>query len=356
MGISLTSIHIYSDEVPDGLELPFRSFSSHWLTCTEDLLEQDLGYSSRAAKRISKSTDAPVLHFGVFDSEMIWFEFLRNGKVISRYSDGVLGHNRKLYDIPGMVGYEEGNKKRLSTILACSDVDMKIAMLEEYLGVCLLYLPDLEDEPEMLFRKQDDALFRAHCAEEKALKGKNAPMACRMIGEYPGKLFYCAFGPEHTKKPHYFLYGYLNGEYTPEYHKLTPVRFTGTALENTDSETFGQDRIPLYTKDDRFQIQFGTPSRVTFSEGCPPDFRGKTMALPSGFYPLDFLPSGELLLEGNHQISVVGSELKIVAKLSVKGDVSDVLGNHLLTTTGDSFCGYCYEPKAKIRIYEIIKQ
>ena len=47
--------------------------------------------------------------------------------------------------------------------------------------------------------------------------------------------------------------------------------------------------------------------------------------------------------------------LKVVSKLRVKGNVADVVNDHILTYTGDSFCGYCYNPKAQVFIYEIVK-
>ena len=80
------------------------------------------------------------------------------------------------------------------------------------------------------------------------------------------------------------------------------------------------------------------------------------MILPDGFYPMEFLPSGELLLMGNHRIYIADPTLKIIAKLTVKGDVADIVGNHILTTAGSSFWAYLYDPKAKIYIYEVVKR
>ena len=79
------------------------------------------------------------------------------------------------------------------------------------------------------------------------------------------------------------------------------------------------------------------------------------MTLPSGFYPESFTKNNELLLQGNHRIYVADSTMKIIAKLSIKGDIADIMDDYVLTTTGDSFCGYCFEPKAKIYIYEIAR-
>ncbi len=358
MGISLNSIHIFGDALPKNCDYSFQSFSSNWLTCVEDFSEKMPDYSYKAAKRISKATDNPVLYFEVFDSEMIWFEFFCKGKIVARYSDDELVANKKLYDIPYLVGYQDGNKKRLSNLLACSDVELKISMLEEFLGVCLLFEPELSDEEGMLCRNRDDSIYREYQSKEKALTGKAAPIAIKQIAEYPGKIFFDKFGYCETIKPHFFLYGYASEDtmVRHNYRTLTPVRFTGHSLETVDPDTFNQGRVPSTDRDSRFKMDYSTPSRVTFLDGCPPDYCGKTMVLPNGFYPWEFLPTGELLLWGKNKIYVTDSTFKIIAKLSIKGDVADLVDNYILTTTGDSFCGYCYEPKAKIYIYEVVKK
>lgn len=353
MGLSLTSIHIFGKTSIENCEVSFKSYSPDWLTCVDNLSELEIAYSYKVAKRISKMTDAPVLWFGVFDSDMIWFEFLRNGKCIVRYSDDESVSSKKLYDIPTLVQYEEGNKKRLSNILACSDIELKISMLEEFLGVCLLYSPEFADKADMLGRNRGDSFYRAYQEQEKELTGKKAPMTIRLVAEYPGKIFLNKFGQHDTKKPHFFLYGYTADNHDPS---LTPMHFTDGRLEVSDYETFEKGHIPYDSKNTLFEMHYGTPCSVTFSEECPDGYRGKTMALPNGFYPVAFLPTHELLLEGKNKIYVVDNTLKIVAKLTVKGEVADVADHYILTATGDSFCGYCYAPGAGIYVYEIIKK
>ncbi len=353
MGTSLTSVHIFGNITAVDSKHSFQSFSPNWVTCIDDFDEKAENYSYELAKTLSKQVDAPVLHFGVFDSEMIWFSFFLNGRVVSRYSDDEFVSNKKLFDIPSLIGYGDGHKRRLSSILSCSDTDMKISMLEEYFGVCLLFHPEFLDEPNTLLRERTDKIYQRYKIEEKALTGKTAPIALNLIAEYPGKLFFDVFGENKTIKPHFFLHGYASAT---GYGNLTPVRFTGHNLEEVSPDIFKQDRVPYQYEDPHFQMHYGTPCKVTFSEKCPVDYRGKTMSLPSGFYPKEFLPSGELLLWGERRIFVADHTLKIIAKLSIKGDIADVLGNYILTTTGDSFCGYCYEPKAKIYIYEIVKK
>lgn len=94
-------------------------------------------------------------------------------------------------------------------------------------------------------------------------------------------------------------------------------------------------------------------------------FRGMSAGVPrkdygtpgGGAYPEAFLPTGELLILGEHRIYVVEpATLKIVAKLPHKGDVADVVGNYILTTAGSSFYCYGYDPKSKIYVYELIRR
>lgn len=339
MGLSLTGIHIFGTEAPQNVNFSFRSFSPNWLTCVYDFSDAAPDYSYKAARLISKETSAPVLHFRMFDSEMIRFEFFRNGKIVARYSDDEFIANKKLYDIPALLNYEDGNKKRISAILHCSDIDLKIAMLEEFFGVCLLTAPELFDEGNIPSCNRSDSVYRVYQAEEKALTGKAAPIGLNLIAEYPGKLFWNEFNKEkRTFKPHYFLHGYTSDNYFDENnHTLAPVRFTGCSLESSDYDTFEQGRIPHSGIDPRFETDYGTPLKVTFSENCPQEYCGKTMVVPSGFYPLEFLPTGELLLQGNHRIFVTNPTFKIIAKLSIKGDIADIIDNYILTTTGDSF-------------------
>jgi len=360
MGLSLTSIHISGNALPKNCELCFSSFSDGWLTCTDEISDEEPKYAYKAAKAVSKCTDSPVLYFNVFDGDIIYFEFFLNGKSAARYSNEELVANKKLYDIPSLAGYESGHKKRLSAILACSDVDLKISMLEEFFGVCLLYIPELSDNRDMLFRKKDDAVYLKYLEHERSLTGKSAPIAIEQIAEYPGKIFYHKFNflnekRDDTFKPHFFLYGYE----TENSDMLTPVRFTGKGLEKTDHEAFSQGRISMaypYKGDTRFIMDYGTPTRVTFSDECPSEYRGRTMELPNGFYPHGFLTSNELVLRGTGKIYIADPTLKIIAKLSIKGELADIEDDCLLTYSGDSFCGYCFEKGAKVYVYRITKK
>lgn len=354
MGTTLTSIHIYGAPVPSDCEFSFCSYSESWHTCTSDFPAGQEDYAVSAAKLMSKKTSAPVFCFHIFDSEMIWLCVFRGGKMAARYSDDNTIANKKIFDIPALVGYGEGYKKRLSSLLDCSDTERKVALLEEYFGVCLLYDSELANTPEQLRRTRGDALYREYMEEEKQLSGKKAPMELKCIAEYPGKIFFNDFGDFdnfNKYKKHYFLYGFIE-----DTDDLTPVHFTGKSLEPCDRETFEKDRIIRNTGDSRFVIEYRPVPKVTFSDDAPAEYRGKAMKLPVGVYPWKFLPSGELLLLGKCKIYVVDPSLTVVSKFSCKGEVADIVDNCILTATGASFYGYCYEPKAKVYIYEIVKK
>jgi hypothetical protein len=351
MGTTLTSLHLYAAAVPDNCPLPFRSFSDHWLTCTADLQDSDPTQVWKQAKKLSRQPETVVLLFDIFDSESIGFLFFKDGKLHSRYTDEGLRPNKKLYDIPGLVGLGDGNKRRLSNLLACPDTDFKIAMLEEYLGVCLLFVPELMDEPDLLRRKRGDEFYRQYLEAEKARSGKAAPYTLELLASAPGKLFWAEFGQNHIPlvKPHCFLYGYAEDNT----HLLYPVRYTGPALVSISTEEFAEGRTRDKYNDSRFKIKYRPTDTVTFADNCPANFRGKTLPLPSSYYPVDFLSTGELLLAGNRRISLMDADGNIVFRHSVKGDVADVVDNYFLTTTGDSFCGYCHQSGAAIHFYRL---
>ena len=353
MGTTLSSVHIYGDCAPEESGFSFRSFSPGWLTLTDDLSE-GIEYSFRVAKLISKGVTAPVLYFFEFDSEKIEFYVFLNGKMAARYSDDEFCANKRLYDIPPLFGYAEGNRRRISSILACSDTDMKIRMLEEFFGVCLEFVPELSDEAEMLYRERGDCAYLRYREEEKKLSGKAAPFELKKIFECTGKLFYNHFGEHDTKKPHAFLAGYFKE--TDKGASLAPVEFVGKGFKSMDIEEFKTGRVSRSSGYSLFDIEFYPRTKVTFKEGCPRGFLNKTVVLPGGYYPYDFTDDGMLIIECNRKICIMDETLKIVAKLSIKGDIDDRIGNYLLTTVGDSFCGYCYDPRAKIYIDELINK
>lgn len=347
MGISFTSIHAYSEKALNFEDMIFKSFSEKWYTLITDETEPDK--LRKLAFSISKRTEAPILFFCVFDSETVFIEFLLNGRRVASHNDDYYVSNKNIYKIPTLVGIENGQKRRLSSIFSCSDTELKIAMLEEYLGVCLLSLAELYSEPEALRRIRSDLLYKNFIEEEKALTGKKAPYKAELVAEYPGKIFYNEFGRNNIGKECCYLYGFSD----PFKRDLRPVRFeNGRLVEITFDEFNSAQSFKPHTNDPRFIIDYGEPVKVTFSDLAPADYRGKTMKMPCGFYPIEF--EGDSLLLTNYRNIAIVENMKIVAKIPVKGDVDKVYDGYLITTSGDSFCGYCYDPKAMIRIYRIV--
>lgn len=187
MGMSLTGIHVFGTAAPEDAELPFRSFSAGWFTCVNDFSETDPERTYEAARRISRATDAPVLYFNVFDSEAIWFVFFRGGKVAAKYSDDEFSANKGLYGIPALVGYESEGKRRLSDILSCADTDRKIALLEEYFGVCLTFVPEMLDEPGGTLPRTERAPVPRVPRRGKASDRQKRPDGAAARGRVSGK-------------------------------------------------------------------------------------------------------------------------------------------------------------------------
>ena len=352
MGITASCIHIYGDFPKENIPFAFKAFSAGWHTCVEDFSEKDPEYHYKTARFIASKIQNPVLYFSVYDSEAVYFEVLLGRKTAARYSDDDTERNKKIYDIPALLGCGECSKKRLSAIFSCADTDLKTAMLEEYFGVPLLYFPEIGEEE--LARQKGDALYRKYEEEEKLLTGKKAPFKAELVKEYPGKIFLGKFNSRAMLQEQYYLFGY-DEEKSSE---LWPVHFVGNELKAVDPS---EETVRVGLERDRmnekyFSVKYGTQNKVKFKDACPKAYRGKTMTLPNGFYPRGFLGTGELILAAGAKLCVVDGTLKIVAKLTVKGDVEDIVDNYILTALGSSFFYYGYEPGAKVCIYKIEKR
>lgn len=344
MGTTFSSIHIYGNDAIEDSTLEFRSFSEGWQTCITDLSEIDFNTVLKNVKRISKAIDAPVLWFFVNDSDYIDFVFYVKGKIAAKYSF----ESKNLYSIPALIGLGEGNKRRLSNILQLADADLKIALLEEYFGVCLLPFPECLAIPQVLKRERSDRLYLEYIKKNKEILKAGASIAANVVAEYDGKLFADVFGEHETVKEHCFLYGYKEDN-----DDLEPVRFCGKGLEPITFEEFNKDRIPNKRNQDKFEINFGGICSVTFKDKAPEAYIGKTLNLPDGFFPFEFDLKGRLILFSDRRIAIVNKDLEIIAKVSLKGDVCDIVDDYILTTIGNSFFAYMYEPKAKIVIYQL---
>ncbi len=347
MGTTFSSIHIFTGEKVKTNYCEFQSFSDGWQTCISDFSDKDPEYSLRVAKLISKQTSSPVLYFQIFDSDYIYFEFLQNGKIVARYSDDEFSTNKNLYGIPSLLGYGDGYKKRLSNILNCDDADEKTELLEEYFGVCLLPFPECFFDCTMLKRTKDDKLYNEFIEKEKAISGKNASIVLELIAEYKGKIFWDYFG-SFTQKEHCYLFGYEN-----ERAELTPVRFCGERLEAISKEEFDQNSVLQKHNCDFCKIEYGTICYAIFNDLAPAAYANKKLKLPNHLCPLGFDTKNRLVLSGRGKICIVDEYMRIIAKSSIKGDCADMIGDFILTASGDSFCGYEYDPRATVRIYRM---
>lgn len=351
MGLSLTSIHIYGDSVPADCGFNFRSFSENWFTCIDPLPCEEMKNTYAMARTLSKKTSATVLWFYLFDSDMIWMTFFKDGKIAASYTNDGFTPGKKLFSIPALVGYEDGNKRRLSNILAAPTAETLIALLEEFLGVDLLFEPYLLETDQNLSRTRGDTLYKQHMEEEKRLSGKNSPFAFDLVVEYRAGL-YPNFFTEHERKKSFFVRLDLNENGKEVY---SPVQFTGPALEPCDLETFRKAESTSSTDDPRFEFSFGRPCKVTFTEQAPAEYRGQTWVLPNGYFAYDFLPTGELILLGNRRLIIMDHTETVLAKLTHKGDVMEIRDNYVLLAT-DSFGFYGYQPNAKIFIYKLSRK
>lgn len=354
MGTTFWGIHILSNEK---IELPpyeFKSFSDGWQTCITDFSEIDS--ASKTARLFSNQICKPILSYYISDSDYIYFEFFQDGKCISRYCDGGFSNNKNLYGIPSVLGYGAEHKKRLSNILNCDDAEQKTALLEEYFGVCLLPFSEFFSDTLSLKREKSDTIYQEFIKNEQAISGNRSPVSLKLVKEYKGKIFfdYFHFGNkrEDTIKKHCYLLGYDTPESSSE--SLTPVRFCGNDLEPISKEEFDRDRIPRRYHLDFYKIEYGAVCYASFNDKAPTAYANKKMKLPNNFYPWGFDTKNRLILSGNGKLYIVDDNFSIIAKVSLKGDCEDIVGDFILSATKSSFYAYAYDPKAKVRIYQLI--
>ncbi|MBE6038844.1 MAG: hypothetical protein E7218_06520 [Anaerofustis stercorihominis] len=359
MGTTFSSVHIYSSDEVHGFS-NFHSFSEGWQTYIPDEEPEDPFVLQKLAKKISKSTDDPVLWFFIFDSETFVFEFYKNGKKVAACSRTDTNENKNMYGIPSLIGYESGQKRRLSRILSCSDIDYQLELLEEYFGVCLIPMPEmLEESPEDLLRVRSDELYQAYLAEEKKLTGKRAPFKVTLISEQTGKLFTHKFrDPDMTnRRPHHYYFGYDTYETNFEEGALRTVRFEpGRLVPITQEEFDAVPKVPPRSvrEDGCFTEEYYPSYKVHFTDKAPEGFKNKTLVTPRGYYFFRFDGKGRVILSDEHGgIAIVDETLKVIAKMRVKGYPVDFEDGHILTVGGESFFAYYYNPSDKVRIYRI---
>lgn len=359
MGTTFSSIHVYSScEVKDFPD--FFSFSAGWHTyISKEELEDPFEFRA-FAKKISRSIDAPVLWFYMFDSESLLFEIYKNGKKAAAYSQMDWNGCKNLYGIPSLIGYESGQKRRLSKILSCADIDFQVELLEEYFGVCLIPAFEIfKEDPDALSRVRGEELYLAYLAEEKKVTGKQSPIKVELISEKTGKLFEHKFYDEDKQsfKPYHYYFGYDTFASNFQSGALRPVRFEQGKLVAITEEEF--DAVPKVLRqnaraDERFSEEFYPLYKIHFTDKAPEGFKNKTLVTPRGFYFYWFDENGRAILSDERGgIAVVDETLKVIAKMRVKGTPINYADGYILTVGSESFCGYCYNPSNAVRIYRM---
>lgn len=359
MGTTFSSIHVYSPyEIKNFPN--FHSFSAGWQTYMPTEEPEDPFAFRALAKKISRSIDAPVLCFFIFDSESILFEFYKNGKKVSAYSQADTNGCKNLYGIPALVGYESGQKKRLSPILSCADVDFQIELLEEYFGVCLLpFLEIFEEDPNALSRVRDEKRYLAYLEEEKKLTGKQSPIKAELISEQAGKLFGHKIDDKEWRfyTPGHYYFGYDTYASNLEDGALRPVRFEQGELVAITQEEFDAAPKALCQDsrgDERFSVEYYPVYKIHFTDKAPEGFKNKTLVTPRGVYFFCFDEKGRVILSNERNgIAVVDDTLKVIAKIRIKGEAVQIADGYILAAGGESFFAHCYNPNNAVRIYRM---
>ena len=351
MGITLSSLHVYSDTPIDPALGQFASFSEGWQSMPWG---RDMKDSWDFAKKLSKKVPAPVLIFHIFDSDEMAFDIYENGKRCVSYGTSGYFQNKGIYKIPALVGYPTGYKRRISEILACADTELLTSMLEEFFGVALLIDREvIEEYPDQLNRGRGEALYLDFHKEEQKLRGKNAPVKATLITEIPGKIFDHRIGgpSDLVCAPGYYFFGYDDAT-APIYSggNLRTVRFRQGRLEPAEEKLV--KRSQLFRS--RFTLIYGSRTKVAFRDGCPDTYVGKTFDLPVGFFPLDFDEKDRLIVANDRGgVAYMNADGKVIAKIRVKGEADYFADGYLLTSGPSSFYAFTYEPNDYIRIYRL---
>lgn len=359
MGTTFSSIHVYSSNVVNGFP-DFYSFSEGWQTYMPNEEQGDPFVFQKLAKKISGNIDDPVLWFYIFDSESLCFELYKRGKKAAAYSQMDSNGSKNLRGIPALIGYEGDQKRRLSKILSCGDIDVQLELLEEYFGVCLIPFPEIfKEEPNSLSRVRGEERYLTYLAEENKLAGKQSPIQVALVSEKTGKLFEHRFHDidKQYHKPHHYYFGYDSFDSNFDEGLLQPVRFEQGQLVSITQEEFDSAPKVLcqYARnDERFSEEFYPSYKVHFTDKAPEGLKGKTLVTPRGFHFFCFDEKGRAILSDERgSIAVVDDSLKVIAKMRVKGTPVDFADGYILTAGSESFFAYYYNPSNAIRVYRM---
>ena len=354
MGLTLCSVHILSDEMPRIPGADFESFSNGWYTCKNlGSFEDDY----KLARKISKITDKPVLFFFVYDSDIVSFSFLINGRKIVDFSTESTSSPKGISKIPEIVGDDQkGSKRKISTLLQCADNERLISLLEEYFGLNLLFNSNDRLESADCKMEKGDRLYLEYLEDYKKICGKNAAIRAEMIKEYHGKIFMSQFGSEKYCPQFYYLFGYD----TPENHKLHPVLFSGNELEPCDLKESDYNDCISYREEmklagvsDKFDPNSERYS-LHFDSNAPGIFQGREIVCPRGYYFFAFDDRNHILLTDNKRsFLILDCNGETVARCSVKGTPIAFRDGFILTEGPGSEFAYEYSPTDYVRIYRL---
>ena len=351
MGIHFSSIHILGCEPKTVKGFTFQSFSDGWLTCTNLDPESIDRPVFETAREISKNISEIVLEYTLTDSDEISFYFYQNGACVADYHDDDTLESKRTTTIPRLLGYDNSAKKRFSSILDHDDGEEKTFLLEEFFGVCLLPFSDLFTTPQKLIRKKSDTLYQEFCKQQAMMSKNAAPFIGIIVAQYHGKLFWNEFGI-HTMKDHCYLFGFND-----PISEMTPVRFCGLTFQRISEEEFLQDHHAPNFEGVDWHTEYEKRTYIVFHDTVPEPYKNKRLLCPKGYYhPLAFDSKNRFVFAGKKSVCLIDENGHIIAKIPIKGEVCDMVGDFVLTTTGDSFCGYEYDPKATIRIYQLAEQ
>ena len=361
MGTTFCSIHVYSADPVVYRDYRFCSFSHGWQTyMPEDEGFLDPEQTQKFARKISEAVNAPVLWFYIVDTEWLCLKFYLRGKQLAGYSGEECTPNKNLYQIPQLIGYGDGHKHHLSKIFKCTDIDLQVELLEEFLGVCLLPFPELLDEdPQALSKVRGDTLFRKYAEQEKELTGKRSAIQVELVQELPGLLYEedwngewfekeeCEYLP-HFKK-HYYLY--FKAKWTGI--SGVPVCFRDGMIAFISCEEMKREGADKpyphrYIGDNALYESENFPNRLIFSDSAPAPFAGKTMKLLRGWYGLGFDAKNRLVLyDDKSTLAITDDNMQIIAKRRLKGKIRDIDGDYILTVEEKGGIG------GIIRVYRI---
>lgn len=344
MGTTFGSVHIYTSVSVSIDSYAFESFSEGWQTLMPAQAESafDFEWMQRTARAISKRTEAPVLFFFEFDGDFICFKFYQNGKQIAGYGGDGMTPSKNIYKIPALIGFEDGNKRHLSAILGCGNVDDRIALLEEFFGVCLLPFPEIfAESPEDLKRTRGDALYRRFAEAEKALIGKRAPIVAELIKEIDGVERGCGISYQFVSDDLCTFEKIRYSVYSAAHIKGYEERLG--CFQNGKFEFVDSDKLPPRDggkwyllsnpwEDIRYKHEY-YPDRIIFSRYAPPAYAGKILTPLRGFYACGFDGKNRLVLHDERgTIAIMNEEMKIIAKVRLKGYIVAMDGDYILTT------------------------